>query len=577
MTALTVVAEPAPMDVVAAMTIAAAGAEFGRIARPGVAGRANEPLVLSGQCEAGLGIVVEAPHLPIGGVVAIAAFGWRTQCSLMMRILVAIGASRARRGESLVLVTRLAFDLRMLAEKRERSQRMVETDIGFPVVGIVTAPARRAQFRPVYVVFVMTGGTLRDQFDLVRSFHMAILAASRRVFAQQREVGHRVVVEIDFLPIVFGVASGAIGAVAALVSVVFLVASDTSGRRRGDLGRLHVAALAGRAAMRAAQRKLGHSVMVEFDPVPRPRDVAIAALRSVFSLVGIVVLVAAVAIAWRFLDRVAGPMARLARGLRVPADQGKAGTIVIESHLPPPGGRMATRAVRAAASAVDVVLGMARVAGLRQPLPALSLVAAHAVRPCMCAGQGKSGLGVIEGLDRAPSGDRVAILAPCADPAAVRIVGLVTPDTGGWCQPVGLTAGMAGRTADRPVLAAKRVVGLVVVESGGVEAIDIEPASLVFGMARAAGAAPRGRVAPVKTDAAPDIRCHRLVAGSTPAAFRFLAKAFVTGAAILFEPGMSVRKRAGAHQLFDDRLPERRYRRYQEQQGDEGAYPGHQY
>lgn len=68
-----VVTKAAAMDVVAAVAIDTLATQFGGIARPGVTGRADEPLVLAGQPETGLAVMIEAPLFPVIGVVAVLA------------------------------------------------------------------------------------------------------------------------------------------------------------------------------------------------------------------------------------------------------------------------------------------------------------------------------------------------------------------------------------------------------------------------------------------------------------------------------------------------------------------------
>ena len=309
MAALAVVAEFAAMDIVAAVAIGADRTEFGRIAGARVARSADQPLVLAGEREAGLGVVIETPRLPVTCRVAIAAFGGRAEPALVMFVDMAIGALRPLDRKGLVSVAIGAFQRRVLAQQWEAGQRVVEADVGRPVVGIVAAAARRAELGLVDVVLIMAGRALRYQLHLVRGLDMAILAARLRVFPQQREAGHGGVVEFHRLPIGFGMAARAIGPVAALVAVVFLVTAEAGGRRGGNLRRLGMAAFAARLTVRAAQGEVGKPVVIELDARPALRNMAIRALRPVCALVAVVLLVAAVAGRRRVLDRIVRPVA----------------------------------------------------------------------------------------------------------------------------------------------------------------------------------------------------------------------------------------------------------------------------
>jgi len=90
------------MRIVAAVAIDTLVAQLGRIARPGMASRADQPLVLAGQSEAGLAIVIEPPDFPVGRVVAVLALGRRAQRPGMPRVGVTGSAGRAFGGKALV-------------------------------------------------------------------------------------------------------------------------------------------------------------------------------------------------------------------------------------------------------------------------------------------------------------------------------------------------------------------------------------------------------------------------------------------------------------------------------------------
>ena len=59
MAARAVLAEFAAVDVVAAMAVDALTADFGRIASPGMTGRADQPFVVAGEWELGRGVMVK--------------------------------------------------------------------------------------------------------------------------------------------------------------------------------------------------------------------------------------------------------------------------------------------------------------------------------------------------------------------------------------------------------------------------------------------------------------------------------------------------------------------------------------
>lgn len=127
------------------------------------------------------------------------------------------------------------------------------------------------------IVVVVTRGTLRNQLYLVRGFAVAVFASRGRVFPKQGKVGHRIVIEIDFLPVVLCMTSHAIGAISAIMSVILSMTSNTGGRRCGHLRGLQMTTLASCCFMRAAQGKIGQAIMVEHDPVPRSGNVTVFA------------------------------------------------------------------------------------------------------------------------------------------------------------------------------------------------------------------------------------------------------------------------------------------------------------
>lgn len=97
---------------------------------------------------------------------------------------------------------------------------------------------------------------------------MAVFASRGRVFPEQRKVSHRIVIEIDFLPVVLRMTSHAIGPIAAFMGVILSMTSNTGGRRCGNLRGLHMTTFAICRFMRASQGEIGQAIMVEHNPVP---------------------------------------------------------------------------------------------------------------------------------------------------------------------------------------------------------------------------------------------------------------------------------------------------------------------
>ena len=75
MAARAIIAKAAAMNVVAPVARYALHLQLGRIARASVAGRADKPLVFSGQREGRGGVMIEFPRLPVRRRVALLALG----------------------------------------------------------------------------------------------------------------------------------------------------------------------------------------------------------------------------------------------------------------------------------------------------------------------------------------------------------------------------------------------------------------------------------------------------------------------------------------------------------------------
>lgn len=87
------------------MAVNALVPDLGRIARPGMARRTDQPFVLPRQGKFGLAIMIEPPHFPVGCVVTILALGRLAQRSLVSLVLVTGRAGQPFGGKALVGVT----------------------------------------------------------------------------------------------------------------------------------------------------------------------------------------------------------------------------------------------------------------------------------------------------------------------------------------------------------------------------------------------------------------------------------------------------------------------------------------
>lgn len=221
MAALAVLAECAPMYVLARMTGIAIGGELetGRRLRL-VTGFADDLLVCSGQWKFRLARVIKTPACPAVRIVAIAA---TTSQPALMEILVASGA-RDRR----VLVRRrpVAFftgNRGMQPDQRKARQLVIER-LGPSPIGIVVASLTPfAQFSLVRIVLAVTRHAGSRKLFPIDEAGVTGVAFDPGVAAPQRKLGP-VVVEVHGLPLALIVTGFALGAIAIGVNVLQAVA-----------------------------------------------------------------------------------------------------------------------------------------------------------------------------------------------------------------------------------------------------------------------------------------------------------------------------------------------------------------
>lgn len=160
--------------------------------RGGVTGIVSQLCVSTVQLEAGAGVVVEIPNLPIPAIVTV--FALAAKCSTMD--IVALMTRIAADGR-LVLVERafvatVALRYTMLAEQRIVGAPIVIKKQGFPVLfGTATFAgfAEPAFMRVVFLVTAVTGGRrlLKFRLWLVAGFGFHLLRVG--MSAAQNEVG----------------------------------------------------------------------------------------------------------------------------------------------------------------------------------------------------------------------------------------------------------------------------------------------------------------------------------------------------------------------------------------------------
>lgn len=245
-------------------------------------------------------------------------------------------------------------------------------------------------------------------------------------------------------------------AVGAVVSQV-----DLSGDRSA------VAGLAGELHMRAIERKIGLSAVVEPPEVPPVRVVAQTAPGAEPAAMFVVLRVAISTGQGGALERRRG-VALLADGDGMLADQREPGQIMVEENLDQPAPFvMATGAFRAFLALVSVILSVAIDArGAEFLFLELTLMARGAVELGVLVAKRELGVLVVIESDLLPARRAVTILALYAVAAFVFVVFLVTGDTGLLeLLPVQI-AGMAGLAGSFRVAPLESELGVLpVIES----------------------------------------------------------------------------------------------------------------
>lgn len=219
-------------------------------------------------------------------------------------------------------------------------------------------------------------------------------------------------IELSDLPVFAVMAFGAVGAIAAFVTVIFLVAADAGHWRCFDRVFDPVASGTSGRYMRTHELEACVLVVIEIDRFPRRRRMTFGTVRTPRALVRIFFGMTAIACARRLADRIVDAVTAGARRARMLTQQRKARVAaVIECGRFPVCGRMATGAIRTARSSVNVILCVASDARLRQALPLLAGMAGHASRSPVLPGQRKSGFGMVKGKRLFPSENSMAALA----------------------------------------------------------------------------------------------------------------------------------------------------------------------
>ena len=266
-----------------------------------------------------------------------------------------------------------------------------------PFVLQVAGLAASTQTAAVDIFFCMTSIAILRQIVHVQLARMARFALHRSVRLAQFEIGIAIVVEANRFPRHFVMARPAFIAESTLVNVLLLMARGAHQRGLVIESLIPVAGEATDLAMRAEQGKL-RAGMVEQRVFPAAVIVALAAVVSQTATVGVVLAMTRDAIARSVLEDLIS-MARAAFRWHVPASQRKTRFLMVELDFLPTRLHVALGAVGAEFFAMNVILPVARVTGVRGIAEFLrSRMAVRALRVRVLASQKEVAERVIEAL-----------------------------------------------------------------------------------------------------------------------------------------------------------------------------------
>ncbi len=335
--------------------------------------------------------VVERCHLaPAARCVATGAVG--AEGSLMLVIFLV--ARNTRGGCALVDVVSVAIGadrLGVATDEREGGLVMVEYDLA-PAASRVATGTVGAEGPLMLVIFLVAGDT-RGGRALVDVVDMATGADRRRMDTGEREGGFAMV-KGDLFPVAGDVATGAVGAEAALVFVVFLVTGDTTGGR-ALIDVVGVAARADRLGVGTREREGGLAV-VKGDLLPRAGGVAACTVGTKGTFMYIILLMTGDTRGGRtFVDVIA--VATGTDHFGVGTGEREGGLAMVEGRdLLPVAGDVATGTVGAKLAEVFLRLGVAGHARGGRALVDVVGVAVGADHLDVIAGEGKVRLAMVE-------------------------------------------------------------------------------------------------------------------------------------------------------------------------------------
>lgn len=297
-----------------------------------VTAHALQALVRARQCEC-RGGMVEIPGFPVACAVAARALLAIAAC---VRIVfqVTTGALAVAISEQLCAMAVLTLDQSMTADQREAALVVLVGGL-LPVFFGMAALAVLAQARLVDIVLGVAIDTGRAGLEGLHRLRVTALALGFPMSAEQGELGRLVVIEQAGFPVAGIVAVATLGAVAALVAVIFKVAIDAGLGGVGKVRRVGMASAASCFDVAAEQAERGARVIELGRRFPARAVVAgVAALVQRAAVLIVFAMTADAGIRCTFVLAL-DLMAAAALGVAVLAEQRIAGPGVIEARRLP--------------------------------------------------------------------------------------------------------------------------------------------------------------------------------------------------------------------------------------------------
>ena len=223
---------------------------------------ATQVAVCTQQLEVGLFAVIEDPHRPAVGVVAVLALS--SQCCLVF-IVVSMAADALQLGilEGGRQMAFFAGHRGVQAKQGEAGQVMIENNTVAPAGHLMAALTLLAFLSVVNIIRLVAAETGDRQVFIVNVAAMAGVAQQLLMLALQWKVGVVLVIEATFFPLLLVVTGLTFFAVTAMVRIVVAMTVDTERSRFPVLDRILVTGLTADVGVPALQAKFCVFIMIE--------------------------------------------------------------------------------------------------------------------------------------------------------------------------------------------------------------------------------------------------------------------------------------------------------------------------